>query len=180
MQFDEKTKAGADPSPAPTPAATPAGTPAPAKKPFKKNGFKALGGGNGKPALLQKFKAAASKVKTSSGFVEQSRVNLVIDDSSSSEDSDEDELNLDMKTIMLQPDLPPEFWQVQKLIRYLKIGNQTATIIALCNLVDFDLKKDYVHAAITDAGTNNLFKKMEDFGYSSGENIEKCIYFQAA
>lgn len=153
MQFDEKATVSANPSPAPTPAATPAGTPAPAKKPFKKNGFKGLGGGNGKPALLQKFKAAASKVKTSSGFVEQSRVNLVIDDSSSSEDSDEDELNLDMKTIMLQPDLPPEFWQVQKLIRYLKIGNQTATIIALCNLVDFDLKKDYVHAAITDAGT---------------------------
>jgi hypothetical protein len=25
--------------------------------------------------------------------------------------------------------------QVQKLVRYLKIGNQTATIIALCNLV---------------------------------------------
>ena len=155
MQFDEKATVSANPSPAPTPAATPAGTPAPAKKPFKKNGFKGLGGGNGKPALLQKFKAAASKVKTSSGFVEQSRVNLVIDDSSSSEDSDEDELNLDMKTIMLQPDLPPEFWQVQKLIRYLKIGNQTATIIALCNLVDFDLKKDYVHAAITDAGTYN-------------------------
>ena len=25
-----------------------------------------------------------------------------------------------------------------------------------------------------------IFKKMEDFGDSSGENIEKCIYFQAA
>ena len=79
-------------------------------------------------------------------------MNFIINDSSSSEDSDEDELNLELKAIMSQPDLPPEFWQVQKLIRYLKIGNQTATIIALCNLVDFDLKKDYVHAAITDAG----------------------------
>ena len=36
-------------------------------------------------------------------------------------------------------DLPQEFWQVQKLVRYLKVGNQTATIIALCNLADFDL-----------------------------------------
>ena len=158
VQFDENTKSP-KPSPVPTPAATPAGTPAPAKKPLKKNGLKGFGGN--KPALLQKFKAAASKVKTSSGFVEQSRVNLVIDDSSSSEDSDEDELCLDMKTIMLQPDLPPEFWQVQKLIRYLKIGNQTATIIALCNLVDFDLKKDYVHAAITDAGLFTVCKNSE-------------------
>ncbi len=42
--------------------------------------------------------------------------------------------------------------QVQKLVRYLKIGNQTATIIALCNLVDFNLKKDYCQLAIMDAG----------------------------
>ena len=37
-------------------------------------------------------------------------------------------------------------------MRYLKIGNQTATIIALCNLVDFDLTKDYCQLAIMDAG----------------------------
>ena len=33
--------------------------------------------------------------------------------------------------------------QVQKLVRYLKVGNQTATIIALCNIADFDLKAQY-------------------------------------
>ena len=38
------------------------------------------------------------------------------------------------------------------MVRYLKIGNQTATIIALCNLVDFDLTKDYCQLAIMDAG----------------------------
>ena len=32
---------------------------------------------------------------------------------------------------------------MQKVVRYLKIGNQTATIIALCNLVDFDLTSEY-------------------------------------
>ena len=37
-------------------------------------------------------------------------------------------------------------------MRYLKIGNQTATIIAICNLVDFDLKKEHVQLAILDAG----------------------------
>ena len=38
------------------------------------------------------------------------------------------------------------------MIRYLKIGNQTATIIALCNLVDFDLQKEAIQVAIMDAG----------------------------
>ena len=63
------------------------------------------------------------------------RVNLVIDDSSSNENSSDDELHLDAKAILSQSDLPQDFWQVQKLVRYLKVGNQTATIIALCNLV---------------------------------------------
>jgi hypothetical protein len=42
--------------------------------------------------------------------------------------------------------------QVQKLVRYLKVGNQTGTILALCNLVDFNLKKEHVQIAIMDAG----------------------------
>ena len=65
----------------------------------------------------------------------QNRVNLVIDDSSSCENSSEDELHLDSKSLLASGDLPQDFWQVQKLVRYLKVGNQTATIIALCNLV---------------------------------------------
>ena len=163
VRFDENAKIKEEktsPKPSPTPTPT-NGNGNGSKKP--KKSFKGFGGGGAnKPALLQKFKAAATKVRTSSGFVEKSRANLVIDDSSSSEDSDEDELNLELKAIMSQPDLPPEFWQVQKLIRYLKIGNQTATIIALCNLVDFDLKKDYVHAAITDAGGLEVLTNLLD------------------
>ena len=37
--------------------------------------------------------------------------------------------------------------QVQKLVRYLKVGNQTATIIALCNLADFDLTAHFCQAS---------------------------------
>ena len=44
------------------------------------------------------------------------------------------------------------FIKVQKLVRYLKIGNQTATIIAICNMIDFDLRKEHVQLAIMDAG----------------------------
>ena len=62
---------------------------------------------------------------------------------------------LDYKTYLAQltaQGLPQQFWAVQKLVRYLRIGNQTATVIALCNLVDFDLEKEYVQAAIMEAG----------------------------
>ena len=38
------------------------------------------------------------------------------------------------------------------MVRYLKIGNQTATIIALCNMADYDLKKEHVQLAVLDAG----------------------------
>ena len=61
-------------------------------------------------------------------------------DTSSEEEEEEEESAPDMKTLTSGGgDLPQEFWQVQKLVRYLKVGNQTATIIALCNLADFDL-----------------------------------------
>ncbi|XP_023333865.1 armadillo repeat-containing protein 4 [Eurytemora carolleeae] len=80
--------------------------------------------------------------------------------SSSSDDEEEEEENMgDMKP---NPgggaggggggDLPQEYWQVQKLVRYLKVGNQTATIIALCNIADFDLKAQYCQMSIIDAG----------------------------
>ena len=83
VRFDASTKLEEKTSPSPKPSPGPSngngnGNGA-AKKPFKAKGFKALGAN--KPALLQKFKAAATKVRTSSGFVEQSRANLVIDDS---------------------------------------------------------------------------------------------------
>ena len=105
----------------------------PRRKPKKLTKLKGLKGS--KPKLLQKFKLAAQKVNKAQEYIEKTRVNLVIDDSSSCENSSDDELHLDAKTLLAQPDLPQDFWQVQKLVRYLKVGNQTATIIALCNLV---------------------------------------------
>ena len=110
---------------------------------IKGKGFSKLSKLKGKP-LLQKFKKMAGKVSQGHEFFRRTSVTLVCNDSSSSEESDEEDVPFDAKSIMAQPDLPPDFWQVQKLIRYLKIGNQTATIIALCNLVDFPLRKEYV------------------------------------
>ena len=68
--------------------------------------------------MLTKFKNLAGKVGHQAGFVLKSSIQLVCNDSSSSEESDEDDVLLDTKNIMAQPDLPPEFWQVQKLVWY--------------------------------------------------------------
>ena len=112
--------------------------------------------------LMDKFKGAATKVERSTEFVEKSRSNLVIDDSSSEEDSDEEDGGMDPKALLAQPELPQEFWQVQKLVRYLKIGNQTATIIALCNLVDHDLTKDHIQLSIMDSGGLEVLTNLLD------------------
>ncbi len=88
-------------------------------------------------------------------FYRSSRINKggsISEGTSSDDESSEDEPCTDLKTLAAQADSPNDFWQVQKVVRYLKIGNQTATIISLCNLVDFDLTKDYCQLAIMDAG----------------------------
>jgi len=50
------------------------------------------------------------------------------------------------------PDIPTEYWQVQRLIKYVKAGNPTATIIAMSSLRDFNLREDFVQMAIREAG----------------------------
>lgn len=49
-------------------------------------------------------------------------------------------------------DIPAEYWHVQKLVKYIKSGNQTATIVALCCLKDHDLTTQINQLAIQDIG----------------------------
>ncbi|KAI9201905.1 armadillo-type protein [Polychytrium aggregatum] len=49
-------------------------------------------------------------------------------------------------------ELPAEYYQIQKLVKYLRCGNQTATIIAICSLRDFDLNNESNQIAIRDVG----------------------------
>lgn len=49
-------------------------------------------------------------------------------------------------------EIPAEYWQVQRLIKYVKAGNPTATIIAMSSLRDFNLRDYYVQMAIKEAG----------------------------
>ena len=73
------------------------------------------------------------------------------DFSESSSDSEEEEESQDRRQES-NADLPSEYWQIQKLVKYLKGGNQTATIIALCSMRDFNLSQETCQLAIRDVG----------------------------
>lgn len=51
-----------------------------------------------------------------------------------------------------QEDLPGEYWSIQKLIKYIKSGNATATSNCLCTLKTFDLSKQINQIAVQDIG----------------------------
>ncbi|KAG5899923.1 hypothetical protein JTB14_002474 [Gonioctena quinquepunctata] len=69
------------------------------------------------------------------------------EDSSVASSDDEDRRAERPKT-----DIPPEYWHIQKLIKYLKTGNQTATVVALCCLKDHDLTTEINQLAIQEIG----------------------------
>ncbi|XP_019509931.1 PREDICTED: armadillo repeat-containing protein 4 [Hipposideros armiger] len=71
--------------------------------------------------------------------------------SESSSESEEDEEPPDHRQ-EANADLPSEYWKIQKLMKYLKGGNQTATVIALCSMKDFNLAQETCQLAIRDVG----------------------------
>lgn len=73
------------------------------------------------------------------------------DYSESSSESEEEEETSDRRQEQ-NSDLPSEYWQIQKLVKYLKGGNQTATVIALCAMMDFNLGQETCQLAIRDVG----------------------------
>ncbi|KAI7796935.1 outer dynein arm-docking complex subunit 2 [Triplophysa rosa] len=85
---------------------------------------------------------SSQKMKTSGGaddFIE------------SSSEGEEDEEQPDRRA-ETTTDLPTEYWQIQKLVKYLKGANQTATVIVLCSLRDFNLVQETCQLAIRDVG----------------------------
>ena len=66
------------------------------------------------------------------------------------DDDDDEEDQLLARTRQDQTDLPSEYWQIQRLVKYLKGGNPTATIIALSSIRDFNLSLEICQLAIRD------------------------------
>ncbi|XP_060147540.1 outer dynein arm-docking complex subunit 2 isoform X2 [Globicephala melas] len=95
-----------------------------------------------------------SRPSTSSGKAQLIRKSVekieeIISESSSESEEDEEPPDHLQET---NADLPSEYWQIQKLVKYLKGGNQTATVIALCCMQDFNLAQETCQLAIRDVG----------------------------
>ncbi|KAM7370158.1 hypothetical protein PAMP_011436 [Pampus punctatissimus] len=88
---------------------------------------------------------SSQKTKTPAGFMP---VDVFSESSSESEEEEEQpERRPESNT-----DLPSEYWQIQKLVKYLKGGDQTATVLTLCAMMDFNLMQETCQLAIRDVG----------------------------
>lgn len=70
------------------------------------------------------------------------RVRFISERAEEESSDDEPESESDEEARYLQEDEPKaasEFWHIQKLIKYMKGGNQTATMVSLCLLKDYEL-----------------------------------------
>ncbi|XP_064261137.1 outer dynein arm-docking complex subunit 2 isoform X1 [Passer domesticus] len=72
------------------------------------------------------------------------------DVSESSSEADEDEQPIRRQEG--STDLSAEYWGIQKLAKYVKGGDPTATVIALCSMRDFNLSEETCQLAIKDTG----------------------------
>ncbi|NXV98376.1 ARMC4 protein, partial [Calonectris borealis] len=88
------------------------------------------------------LKCACSYYKTSGRFED-------VSESSSETEEDEEQ---PVRHQEGNTDLPSEYWGIQKLAKYLKGGNPTATVIALCSMRDFNLAQETCQLAIRDIG----------------------------
>lgn len=80
------------------------------------------------------------------------RQNVESDDSDSTDvmsSSDEEDR---WKETARANEVPAEYWNIQKLVKYIKAGNPTATVVSLCCLKDYDLKTQINQLAIQDIG----------------------------
>lgn len=80
-------------------------------------------------------KSPSSKIKAKAPIVARKT------DSDESDSSDilSDDGNQWKETKRIVSDPTPEYQNIQKLVRYAKAGNTTATIVSLCCLKDYDL-----------------------------------------
>uniref|UniRef100_A0AAQ5YMU9 Armadillo repeat containing 4 n=1 Tax=Amphiprion ocellaris TaxID=80972 RepID=A0AAQ5YMU9_AMPOC len=59
-------------------------------------------------------------------------------------------------------DLPPEYWQIQKLVKYLKASDQKATVLTLYAMMDLNLMQETCQLAIRDLGGLEILLNLLD------------------
>jgi hypothetical protein len=101
------------------------------------------GGGGGKH--VERRKSMLEGGETGTGSVLSGETLLELDD-----EEDEDEEEVEDRRILNHAEQPAEYWTIHRLVKFLNSGNQTATIIALCSMRDYDLKSETCQFAILD------------------------------
>lgn len=102
-----------------------------------------------KTSSVGRRKSVAASIISSSRKVKE--IDIESSDSTVVESSSDDEERWKERTFK-QSDLPSEYWHIQKLVKYMKAGNQTATVVALCCLKDHDLTTQINQTAIQEIG----------------------------
>ncbi|KFV53673.1 Armadillo repeat-containing protein 4, partial [Tyto alba] len=97
------------------------------------------------------------KIKKASSVISSASVKIQppskwFEDISESSSEDEEDEEQPVRRQEGNTDLPSEYWGIQKLAKYLKGGNPTATVIALCSMRDFNLAQETCQMAIRDIG----------------------------
>ncbi|XP_077747024.1 outer dynein arm-docking complex subunit 2-like, partial [Canis aureus] len=77
------------------------------------------------------------------------KIEEILSDSSSENEEDEEPPDRRQEA---NADLSSEYWQIQKLVKYLKEGKEIATVIALRSIKDFNLAQETCQLAIRDVG----------------------------
>jgi len=83
--------------------------------------------------------------ETGTGNVLSGQTLLELDD-----EDEEDEEEVEDRRVLNHAEQPAEYWTIHRLVKFLNSGNQTATIIALCSMRDYDLKSETCQFAIQD------------------------------
>lgn len=95
---------------------------------------------------IRRKSIAGSATTRMKGYASDSSESTEVQESSS-----DDEERWKERSIK-QSDLPSEYWHIQKLVKYMKAGNQTATVVSLCCLKDHDLTTQINQLAIQEIG----------------------------
>lgn len=86
---------------------------------------------------LKKLRKPAPKLAAKAQIVATRKVESDESDSSDNILSDDENQWKDTKRTVVDP--TPDYHAIQKLVKYVKAGNTTATIVSLCCLKDYDL-----------------------------------------
>ncbi|XP_074477893.1 outer dynein arm-docking complex subunit 2 isoform X1 [Sebastes fasciatus] len=123
------------------------------KKPSASSGEekKKLGPG-AKSKMKAEFTGSSLPGRLSSQKIKTPAVSLPVDAFSESSSESEEEEEQPERRADSHTDLPSEYWQIQKLVKYLKGGDQTATVLTLCAMMDFNLMQETCQLAIRDVG----------------------------